>query len=415
MTPARAVVLLAGMAACGPATGDADDVCALEYDLDELDGEARTVGALLDGDEGDVHVQIRWPSGTARGDDRWPVAVVIQGSWDGQGTPIADAPTHVDVRDGLVEVHLDHPGSGLSEGTDDRRGPAARAAVATVLRYAAGRIPDQGGCTLAARTLAGDSDEVYLLGASNGGNLAMATLADAALDLPPIAGLVLWETPPGAPFATVQFGNDPTVYEPGSCARGTDGAVRCPVPEALLTQSERDLCFDLDGDGACTEADAVVNGITDPLTEARMVAPELVEVLDARGEPHPGYADAASARAWWAERDAAQLAAAVVAAWPELPVMLLASQEDHVLWGLSDHPHVYALGEALQAAGVRWLRLNPGAERLPAEVEENPPNAPVRLDDPHLTLLSEEDETPLEGAYAAALLELVDRTAAEEW
>ena len=113
-------------------------------------------------------------------------------------------------------------------------------------------------------------------------------------------------------------------------------------------------------------------------------------------------------------RDAARLAGALVAAQPELPILLLASATDHVQT-LPDHPHVFGLGEALQGAGAAWTRLNPGTAWLPELSEENPPNAPLRLDDPTGSLVSEAAEEPLAELLAAAVLELSERHQTGEW
>lgn len=413
------MILALLLAGCRPPVGDADDACAAEWGTDEAEADVRTVGTLLpEGADGGLHVVARWPDRTPREGDRWPVAVVIQGGWGAAGTPVDGENAHVEAHEGVVGVHVDLPGGGLSGGEDDRRGPAARAAVAAALRWAAGELRDAGGCTLADRTLAGDPDDLYLVGLSNGGNLAAATLADVSLDLPPVSGLVTWETPAGAPFVTVELGNDPTVYTAGSCRLGEDGAILCPIPEELLAVEPGDpdlVCFDLDGDAACGDADVVVKGVEDPVSDLAMVGPELREALDARGLVPEGYADAETARAWWAERDAARLADAVVAAWPTLPVLLLGTEEDHVLTEFEDSPHVFGLGEALQTAGAAWTRLNPGDRWLDAEGPTNEPNAPMRLEDPDLALLTEDDESPLGGLLAAAVRELSERNEKNDW
>lgn len=410
------MTLLSLLAGCGAPLGGAAGVCALEYLPDELDGPARVIGTQVEGDDGLLHVQVRWPDASPREGDRWPVVVFVHGGWYGEGTPVEEGLTHLDVSDGLVAVHLDLPGTGLSGGVDDRRGPAGRAAVATALRYAAGLLPDRGGCHLADRALAADVDDLYVLGASNGGNLAFATLGDPSLDLPPLRGLVAWEVPAGAAFATVQYGRELNVYDPGTCALDDDHAIRCADPDEPLVRVDGGLCYDVDGDGACAEdTDALVEGVYDPVSAREMLSPELLLALAEAGVDTRGYATPEDARTWWRARDAAQSAAALVEAWPDLPVIMLASEEDHVQVGLSDHPHVYGLGESLQAAGVAWLRLNPGPEWLEMTDGANPPNAPMRLDAPVLTLLTEEDETPLEALLTAGVRELADRRAADSW
>ncbi|MFZ5478391.1 MAG: alpha/beta hydrolase family protein [Myxococcota bacterium] len=394
---------------CRQLAGNADDACAWQYAVDAVDPAARTVGTrLADGDQV-VRVQLRWPEATPAEDERRPVSVVVHGGWEDGGAFLGPDLVALDLSPGLASVHLDLPGGGESTGTSDRRGPTARSAVATALRYAAGLAGDLDGCTIEGRVPAADPADVHVVGLSNGGNLAAATLADPDLDVPAVRGLVFWETPAGSPFATVAHGNDPTVYEPGACALDEDSVARCDYPlESLVADAAR-VCFDLDGDAACGDADVEQHGVVDPGTARRMLDPAIAAELEARGSLPADVAGAEAAEAWWAERDAARAAPALVAAHPDLPVILVASEEDHVL-AHADHPHVYALGEALQRAGVAWSRLNPGVDHLPAVGErENDPNASMSLSDPDLGLLTEDAENPLGAALSAAVLELSER------
>ncbi len=324
-------------------------------------------------------------------------AVVLHGSWEDAGIA-ADAPI-VDAPD-VVTVQLDYPGGGGSEGVGDRRGASARAAVAAVLGWAAGTVVDSDGCTLPTRA-PGVAGPPVLVGASNGGNLAVASLADPALALPELAGVVTWETPSDAAFATVAYGNDPTVYTPDTCVLDDDGAVSCAVPDRVrLARSSEGLCFDVGFDGGCDAADPRVGFVRDP-SGVHVYAPFIATLIE-----ESGIVDDAMSRAdtdlWWAERSATRAAAAAVARWPDLPFLLLGSAEDHVLaW--PDHAHVWALGEALQRAGARWTRLNPGTVD---GWEPNPVDLPLRLDDRQGELLPEEAESPLDGLLGAAVTEL---------
>ncbi len=416
MTRASSALLGAALAGCAAATGEADDVCAAERLPDTVDEGVWTIGAQLPGDEGEVHVQARWPDAEAEGP--WPVAVLVHGAWDPLGTPLDDASLRPDVTAGLVSVHLDFPGNGRTDGVNDRRGAGSRAALAAVLRWAAGETADLGGCTLPDRVPAADPDAIYLVGTSNGGNLAVATLADPALSTPDVAGLVAWETPAGPQFTNVELGVEPTVYAAGTCAFAPDTGVTCAIPDERLhagtVGGEEVLCFDEDGGGACDEADVLVRGVRDLQTGQVLVSPTLAAAAEARGVLPGGFADAETARDWWAERDAGRLAAALVERRPDIPVLLLASEQDHVQ-SLVDHPHVYGLGEALQAAGAAWTRLNPGSEWLPTNIVDNAPNLPLSLTDPRGTLLPEAAETPPARLFAAAVTELADRRSSGDW
>jgi hypothetical protein len=419
----RGVALLglssACLAGCTEQPGDAGDVCAVEFQADTVDVGVRTIGVQIPLDDGgSVHVDARWPATAAPEGDRWPVALLVHGAWDAAGTPLDRSSIRPDVAAGLVGLALDLPGNGRTDGDNDHRGSGSRAAVAAVLRWAAGEARDLGGCTLADRTLSADPDALYVIGASNGGNLAVATLADPALDLPPVAGLVTWETPASAQFVNVELGAARTFYEAGSCTFAPDDGITCAIPTdeliAPLAGGAPVVCFDQDGDGACGDADVVIKGVLDLASGLTMLSPTLLAAAEARGLDLPGYADLATANEWWAERDASRLATALVDAQPDLPVMLLASEEDHVQT-LVDHPHVFGFGEGLQAAGARWTRLNPGTDWLPDAAGENAPDAPLTLADPTGVLLPEDVENPATGLLAAAIFELVDRYADGEW
>jgi hypothetical protein len=84
------------------------------------------------------------------------------------------------VADGVVAVHVDLPGRAATTVEDDRRGPLGRAVLGEVLGWIRGDDGDVDGCTLADRVPTATGPRV-LLGLSNGGNLAMATLADPTL------------------------------------------------------------------------------------------------------------------------------------------------------------------------------------------------------------------------------------------
>lgn len=418
--PATAALLLL-TAGCHRPTGSADDVCSFEFQQDNVDDGGRTIGTRVADAEGayTIHAALRWPdrvmdAGTA------PVAVILQGGWDHEGTPVnADTP-HVDTAEGLVDIHLDLPGAGQSGGENDRRGPIAASAVAALLRWVAGEGVDAGGCALADRAPMADPSAIYLIGASNGGNLAMSVLTDDTLDLPPIAGLITWETPAAATFVNVELGNDPSVYAPGSCTYASDAGITCPFPDDELLSVEGSpslstVCFDTDADHACSDADVTVHGTEDKTTGLMMLSPMLREAIDARGLPLVGYADTEDADAWWSYRDASRRTDALVASWPELPVLLIGSEEDHVLTTWSDHPHVHGFGQALQASGAFWTRLNPGATWLPANASPNPPDLPLALAGDTATLLTEDEEDPLTDVLTAAVRELADRHASGDW
>lgn len=365
-----------------------------------------------------AQVDIPYAGGTVRAQPRWPtlgadlpVAVVLHGAWDVAGTPVEASSLRPDVSEGVVAVHMDFPGNAGTSGANDHRGEGSRSAVEAVLQWAAGTLADSDGCTLAGRANA-DPDDLYVIGTSNGGNLAFAVLADPDLALPDIDGLVVWETPAGPQFSNVELGISPTVYTERSCNWAADTGITCAIPEASLYAGDDELCFDLSGDALCGIGDVPIYGTQDD--GITYVSPPLAAAADARGVALPGWSTASEAEAWWAWRDAGRLASALVATRPALPVLLIASEDDHVQ-SLSDHPHVFGLGEGLQSAGARWTRLNPGPEWLPENTNSNEPNATLSLAAPTASLLTEDAERPTGAALAAAVRELSQRSANSDW
>jgi|GEM_PF-1282807 len=388
-------------------------ICSVGIVSDDPDIGVQAIDVALPDADGafSVHGVVRWPAELPIKGVLRPMVMVVQGGWDAVTTPIDRSTGRPDVRSGLTALHIDLPGGGESTGDDDRRGAGSRAAVAAAMRYAAGLSRDQDGCRITDRAPGTDPSDLYLLGLSNGGNLALATLADASLDVPDLHGLVLWETPSAPQFATVELGVDPTVYEPGSCAL-TAAGIECAFDDATLYADGSHWCFDVDLDHVCDRDDIPLVGIDDPVSGLRMLSPELRAVLPPSSS---GFASLEDTRLWWQERDGGALAAAMVARWPTLPVMLLGTEEDHVLSTWTDHPNVFGLGEALQRAGVAWLRLNPGMRWLPEAPGENPPNLPLSLADPTGVLVPEDVEQPDDAFWAAGVRELADRHRDDDW
>lgn len=393
---------------CRHGGGAADDVCSFEFQADDVSKAGRSVGTMIADDDGDyqIHVVVRWAEDM--GDDGTaPIGVTLQGGWDHEGTPVLGEDPHLDTANPVVDIHLDLPGAGLSGGTNDRRGPLATAAVASVLRWAHGDGVDFGGCGLQDRIPAANPDDLYIIGASNGGNLAYSVLTDDTVDIPPIAGLVTWETPAAATFVNVELGDNPSVYAPGSCTFTSTSGLLCPFPaEELVSlpgEQVSTLCFDLDADGGCDEAsDVIVHGSEAKETGELMLSPALRQAADDAGLTLAGYGSLADADAWWLYRDASRRVDMLVARWPELPVMLIGSETDHVIDTWTDHPHVHGLGEALQSAGAFWTRLNPGSRWLPENTTVNAPDLPLSLAGDDGRMLTEDVEDPLEIPLTAA-------------
>lgn len=360
---------------------------------------------------GEIGVQIRWPIRDP-GDEQWPVAVVVPGGFVPDEVATRKTSVGVQNEDGIVSIQVDLAGENWFEGANDLRGPIGRKAVALALRYAAGEIADQHDCKITDRSRAALAENVVLVGLSNGGNLAAATLADASLDLPPVIGWVAWETPAGPQFVNSDHRNDDRLYTPGTCVADASGIV-CPYDVTTLAAALSGYCFDLNGNGRCNEDDLSTSGPLDVETGREWISPQIATLAQNAGLSSSSVADLASSTTFWAERNASLLAPDVVAQYPDLPILLVASEEDHVLTGLSDHPHVFGLGEVLQTAGARWTRLNPGRDWSELE-DENPPNAPLTISAAS-GWLTPKDGPALESNLSAAVREISDRTNDDSW
>ena len=396
------MVLIAALWGC-------DDPCAEGDDIGRSTYSAHTT---LTDENGTIAAEIRWPTRDPEG-ETWPVAVVVPGGFVPDEVATYSVEVGVQNDDGVVSVHVDMAGESWLDGVDDLRGSIARKAIALALRYAAGETNDDNTCSILGRSPAARVDRTVLVGLSNGGNVVAATLADNTLDLPPIAGWVSWETPSGAQFVNQEHENSTALYTPGTCVL-TSARLECPynVTDLTVTQDGA-LCFDTNADGFCSTGDFEAYGTTNRETGLQMVSPPLAQLAANAGLVADKVADLDAVTAFWDEREAAAMAAAVVSTNPDLPIILLGSEIDHVLTGLSDHPHLFGLGEALQRANARWTRLNPGKDWTSYE-SENEPNAPLSLADPQGWLTPEEGAS-LEQNLAAAVREISDRTDGDMW
>lgn len=356
------------------------------------------------------HIAARVVGGTSGDPASLPVVLQLFGRWYSTTRP----PEGSIPMDRAVVVRVALAGADWGDGTDDARGPNARAAVAEALRYAHGNALDGGGCRIDERFPVANPDLLVILGQSNGGNLALATLADTTLDVPEPTAVVTWETPAGAQLVNMEFGSTEDVYDPGSCRFDPAAGVTCALsPSLALAVDGSEVCFDLDHDARCGTNDANPHPPTNPATGLLAASPALADALAAAGLTSP-WDNVEAARTFWATRDAARLAAAAVTRFPSLPFLLLASEADHALANLADHPHVFGLGEALQQAGAPWVRLNPGIAYT-ALSDENPVNLPLTLTNPEAWFVPEDDENPLSTLYAQAVSEVVAHEQADDW
>jgi hypothetical protein len=373
--------------------------------------------------------------------DGAPVVVVLSGGFKAVVIPVEPDDRVVEVRPGIVALYPSFPttaGDFVYEGVGDYRGSGARWATEAALSYATGGVEDLEGCTLSERIKPPLSAQPpWLHGQSNGGNLAIAVLADSELTLPEIGGVTTFETPASAQFVTLEVGSEEhplPLYEPGSCAWSPDQGLVCALdysslgwdPHAESEDGHRGLAFfDLDHDGIYDEGeDSPVWGIRPEVEGDRWIvySPSLTQALREAGEDPAGLLQPDELEAFWASRDASLAVQQAVARHPELPFLVLGTATDHNL-GIEDHAHVTGLAAALQGAGARWVRVNPDTTFIELltgaalDWVDNPANQPTWPGDPAQAMLPDADTV---GAHTrhfvtAALAELMQRRWRDRW
>lgn len=421
----------------GPADSDAED-----SDVSVQIAGSFTVQVPSDAaPDGGVAVRVFHPaSDEARYPHGAPVVVHVPGGHD-PGQLYADAGPLAAAHAGVIEIQFMMPGGvghdAASGGVYDHRGPDCQQALVDVLRYASGELADLDGQRLTDRVPFA-ADNLGLLAISHGGNLALTTLA--AHDTP-VDWLVAEESPVGDQFVVVELGGvggplNP-FYEPGSCETAT-----CPLPDLParlewdpdvtapmtdpstggIVEQVGQLYVDLDGDGSLGEADLWLRGVPGPGPDGLRIpkaylSTELVAGVGA--EASRLFADwprwlgtPAETTDFWLDRDGSFAFEGVYDRHPELLIIAVASDMDHVQ-GQPDHPHIRSQLMGAHDAGL-WYRLNPDAAYLAAVTDEPedvfPDNAANHVP-PYPGIAAWLLPDRFDGrAAAAAVLELADRT-----
>ncbi len=427
------LTLALGLAGCRPST----ELSACQEDLDDFSpaSKTRVLHLPAQGDVDELTVQILVPIEAGRHDEFTPVAVYVHGSWSSNYVPLEGSTPRLSDTQGLASIYLNLPGGSgefASPGENDRRGPVARAAIARVLRYAAGDDPDEEGCTLSERTPAGTTGRVAMASFSNGGNLAWTTLADESLDLPDVVGIASFETPASGQLATAEPGTDTRpspLYEEGACGLDESGGLSCdfdyaplawdarlnPATEGVLWVDDADFVYESDEDfplGVVWNPDS---GLWTHSVEAIQAAQASGLELETRSTP-------TQTEDFWLNRLAPLAMSSATLRFPQISTIETGTEIDHVLQGATDHPHVTGMVAAARRAGVGWTRLHADSTYVELLTDEGrnfadePANQDVSVGDKGVAMQPEDDESLRGSIYlSAAVLELLDRDAADDW
>lgn len=348
-------------------------------------------------------LQVLMPAHLGRYPDGAPAIVYVRGGWKADALPVQELSMRFGSGRGVLQVYLDLP--------DDVRGAKSRAAVASALRYAAGEEQDTDQCAIADRGGIPLSGQLALVSYSNGANLAWSTLADPTLSLPAVSGVVMFEPPVSSQIALLDLLS--TDYQPGDCALDGRLALTCAVSYVGIVAKGESLWL------ASDEGPAALSGRVEPDTGLWVPSSEAAAAAAAAGIEASWLASPSEALDFWAEREATQQVEAAVAQFPELAVIMTATERDHVQGSLPDQPHVMGMMEAMALAGVRWHRLNPDASYAVLEtgtstaIAEHLANTVFQISDAPTQM--PEEVGAGRGLMTAAALELLDRTHENEW
>lgn len=366
-----------------------------------------------------------------------PVVVVVPG---GQRADGLLATTHA-AQQGFAEVRFAFPGGGTeafrSTGDYDSRGPICQIALKDVLLFALGKTSDYQGRTinsLVPTQVA--TNNVGILGWSNGGNIALVTMAKYAKELKDLSWICFFESPIGALFYPANLGgaHDQFVnkhYREGSSATGQvlvdwrkiayqANAQKMPGEHKKVGEPEIEgvVFFDDNRNGIWEEiSEYGLSYATDSGLEKQFYPPDALKAL-VRFKVDPGgwvkVARPEEAENYFNERDGSLYISDVCQAYPNLLVMLVGTQIDHYQ-RQNDHPHIGYLYNAFLTKKIRFLCLNPDPRYVAKIAEMNVGNfvdnkVSTPLDASNMDAHMEPEGVVPDYVYTeAALSELADR------
>jgi hypothetical protein len=377
---------------------------------------------VLDRPDGEpFQVQVH-PSTASDTEASAPMVVFIHGGWGSEPLPITDQQPQLRSDLGYHVLYLELP-------ADDLRGAASRATLATALRYASS-LPDAASDTDCANpSEEGTQRPVLLAGFSHGGNLAWSTLADPTLDLPEIAGIATFETPPSSQFVAVDVGtlarpNDR--FNEDECS-SVESEIICEIdytPMVAVTCATDASCLVIDAnhDGQLSDGEFVLGTLNDPVSGMRVASLQAVAAAEAAGVLPDTFMGATAVADFWSERLGPEILQRAAHRHPLLGAIVTGTERDHMLTALRRPVHLTNMAAAITQAGVGWVRLHPDAAYLQflhgdiLHWKDYPANEGTDLSD--RTLSAEPEET---GAIHptdyldAAVLELIDRSRTGDW
>lgn len=311
-----------------------------------------------------------------------PVAISVSG-----GHSAGNVSSRMNVAGcGFVEMGFAFPSGGQGQaksgGTYDYRGPKSIEALRDVILFAMGKTADNQGRKI--QELVGEikvlTSNVGVHGGSHGGNACGAVMGLWGQLFPELAWYVSMESPYGEGAVGAEIGSrrerlNPAyhpetgildlaklAYDPHLELRPF-GAGR--FADTSLPTLHGSLFFDMDGDGRCESEDDF--RLQPPVFDLGQgskswYSVQLIREAHKRGlfgDSRPAHMPTlAEAIEFWRYRDATGLVAEAVRKIPNVAVIVVAGETDHVQIA-PDHPHIRAQVNAFQKAGAQFIRLNP--------------------------------------------------------
>ena len=217
--------------------------------------------------------------------------------------------------------------------------------------------------------------------------------------------------------------NPSPIYTEGSCLLDDDNAILCDYDYANIDYDpdHHALFIEQDGIDGYEPDDFLLTPVWSPLDDLWVQSIPAREAAAAANLSMPDRADLETTKEFWEWRAAPRKMNSAITHYPNLAAIVGGSEEDHVLTGAADHPHITGMIHAMQAAGIRWSRLNPDAAYAthvalsPEDFADLDANLPLTVGEA-VTL----EPSTAQGGHGtdyltASVLELLDRAHTNEW
>ncbi|MDG1987291.1 MAG: hypothetical protein P8J18_04885 [Halieaceae bacterium] len=330
---------------------------------------------------------------------------------------------------GIIHISLLYPGDQdkdgrSSEGLKDYGGSESLAALRDVIRYAGGEMTDIYGQSLsAASSIKAHENNLGIYAFSHPGILATRVLAVYGKAMPVVNWFVGRENPTSSALSSVEVGHwvpgakalqNPTYtypdqYDPQQL-RIDYSDVKWAEDWTENGQTPGRPYFDLDDNGEVSDDDYVLGSRVPSMYSKRVYSKALL---------NSELTTASEAEILWEERITTNIYELVIANSPDVHVMLVFAEKDHVQPAF-DKPHIHQARDGFYDGGRGvWVRLNPDSAYVESvsgvPSSENPAGV-----EPTDWLDVEAWGYPNSGRNSdlyplAAVLEMVDRQFANNW